>query len=176
MKVLPPKCVLTILTVKIWDPHIPSTKSSILVLRTVLNVVTLRFLVFPKPHSNIIKAGRLVGLADSYAVIVLADSATISLAVNRIAAFRSHCAVIAYKIIGCRGSVGRASDQQLWGHGFESHLGQDFSTCLCPLQHTRSERNYPTLVSAERATPKPHSLKYNGAMFVQTCSKLVGIE
>ena len=51
--VLPPKCVLTILTVKIWDPHTPSTKSSILVLRTVLNVLTLRFSVFQKPPSNI---------------------------------------------------------------------------------------------------------------------------
>ena len=35
-----------------------------------------------------IKAGRLVGLADSYAVIVLADNATFLLAVNRIAALR----------------------------------------------------------------------------------------
>ena len=51
--VLPPKCVLTILTFKIWDPHTPSTKSSILVLRTVLNVLTLKFSVFPKPPSNI---------------------------------------------------------------------------------------------------------------------------
>ena len=53
MGVLLPKCVLTILAVKIWDPHIPSTKSSILVLRTVLNVLTLNFSVFPKPPSNI---------------------------------------------------------------------------------------------------------------------------
>ena len=37
---------------KIWDPHIPSTKSSILALRTVLNVLTLKFSVFPKPSSN----------------------------------------------------------------------------------------------------------------------------
>ena len=48
--VLPPKCVLTILTVKIWDPHASSTESSILVLGTVL---TLRFSVFQKPPSNI---------------------------------------------------------------------------------------------------------------------------
>ena len=40
------------------------------------------------------KAGRLVGLADCYAAIVLADSATFLLAVNRIAAFRLHSAVI----------------------------------------------------------------------------------
>ena len=53
MGVLPPKCVLTILTVKIWDPHTASTKSSILVLRTVLTVLTLKFSVFPKPSSNI---------------------------------------------------------------------------------------------------------------------------
>ena len=53
MGVLPPKCVLTILTIKIWDPRTSSTKSSILVLRTVLNVLTLKFSVFPKPPSNI---------------------------------------------------------------------------------------------------------------------------
>ena len=51
--VLPPKCVLTILTVKIWNPHNLCTKSSILVLRTVLNVLTLKFSVFPKPPSNV---------------------------------------------------------------------------------------------------------------------------
>ena len=56
-----------------------------------------------------IKAGRLVGFADCYAVIVLADNATFLLAVNRIAAFRSHSAIIAIVIISCRGSVGRAS-------------------------------------------------------------------
>ena len=31
---------------------------------------------------------------------------------------------------------------------------------LCPLRHTRSARNCPTSASAERATPKPHSLSY----------------
>ena len=36
---------------------------------------------------NSTKAGRLVGLSGNYAVIVLADSATFLLAVNRIAAF-----------------------------------------------------------------------------------------
>ena len=34
-------------------------------------------------------------------------------------------------------------------------------TPLCPIQHTRSVRNYPTSVSAERATPIPHSLRNN---------------
>ena len=62
------------------------------------------------------KAGRLVGLDDSYAdiatFIVLADSATFLLAVNRIAAFWSHSAVITYEIISCRGSVGRESAHQ----------------------------------------------------------------
>ena len=58
------------------------------------------------------KAGRLVGLADSYAVIVLADSATFLLAVNRIAALRSDSAVITGIIISCRGSDGRASAEQ----------------------------------------------------------------
>ena len=38
--------------------------------------------------SPCIKAGRLVGLADCYAVTVLADNATFLLAVNRIAPFR----------------------------------------------------------------------------------------
>ena len=46
---------------------------------------------------NIIsKAGRLVGLADCYAVIVLVDNATFLLAVNRIAPLRSDSAVITY--------------------------------------------------------------------------------
>ena len=40
------------------------------------------------------KAGRFVGLADCYAVIALADNATFLLVVNRIAAFRSHFAII----------------------------------------------------------------------------------
>ena len=56
-----------------------------------------------------LKAGRIVGIADSYAVIVLADSATFLLAVNRIAALRSDSAVIIGLIISCRGSDGRAS-------------------------------------------------------------------
>ena len=55
------------------------------------------------------KAGRLVGLADCYAIIALADNATFLLAVNRIAAFRSHSAIITNMIISCRGSNGRAS-------------------------------------------------------------------
>ena len=104
------------------------------------------------------KPGRLVGLADCYAVIVIADNATFLLAVNRIAAFRRHSAVILHIIIRCRGTVGRASAHRSRGRGFESHQEQHFSTCLCPSRHTRSERNYPASVSAERATPKPHSL------------------
>ena len=40
------------------------------------------------------KAGRLVGLADCYAVIVLADNATVLLAENRITAFRSYSAIM----------------------------------------------------------------------------------
>ena len=55
------------------------------------------------------KAGRLVGLADCYAAIALADNATFLLAVNRIAAFRWHPAIIAYVIISSCGSVGSAS-------------------------------------------------------------------
>ena len=116
---------------------------------------------------NINTAGRLVGFAGCYAVIVLADNATFLLAVNRIAAFWSNSAVIAMKIISCCGSDGRASAPQSWDRGFVSHrippgshLGHDFSTCLCPFRHTRLVRNFPTLASAERATPKPHSLKY----------------
>ena len=54
------------------------------------------------------KAGRLVGLADCYAVTVLADNATFLLAVNRITAFRSHSANVPIVIISSRGSVGRA--------------------------------------------------------------------
>ena len=104
-----------------------------------------------------------------HAVIVLADSATFLLAVNRIAAFRSYSAVIQYLIIGCRGAVGRWSAYQTWNRGFQSHQGQDFSTCLCPFRHTRSERNYPTSVSAERATPKPHSLKRHRCFIGSQC-------
>ena len=43
----------------------------------------MQFFVF----LSISKAGRLVGLADSYAVLVLAGNATFFLAENRIAAF-----------------------------------------------------------------------------------------
>ena len=89
------------------------------------------------------KAGRLAGLADCYAAIVLVDNATFLLAVNRIASFWWHSAIIANMIISSRGSVGRAS-----------------APWLCPLRHTRSVRNYPTSASAERATPKPHSLSF----------------
>ena len=39
-------------------------------------------------YIEIFKAGLLVGSADCYAAIVLADNATFLLAVNRIAAFR----------------------------------------------------------------------------------------
>ena len=108
-------------------------------------------------QSKISKAGRLVGLAGCYAAIVLADNATFLLAVNRIAAFTWHSAITPVVIISSCGSVGRASAPYCWGHGFESHLGQEISTCLCPLRQSRSVRNYPT--SAEGATPKPLSLK-----------------
>ena len=57
----------------------------------------------------ITKAGRLVGLADCYAAIVLDDNATFLLAANRIAAFRLHSAITANVIISSRGSVGSAS-------------------------------------------------------------------
>ena len=103
-------------------------------------------------------AGRLVGLADCYAAIVLADNATFLLPVNRIAAFRSHLAFMFNAVFSSCGSAGRASASQSWGRRCESHLGQDFFTCLCPLRHTRSMQNYPILASAERATPIPHSL------------------
>ena len=52
------------------------------------------------------KAGRLVGFADCYAVLVLADNATFLLAENRIASYRSHMCNV---IISCCGSIGRAS-------------------------------------------------------------------
>ena len=55
------------------------------------------------------KAGWLVGLADRYAAIVLADSATFLLAVNRIAAFHSHSAITPNEINSSHGSVGRTS-------------------------------------------------------------------
>ena len=74
------------------------------------------------------KAGRFVGKAGCYAVLVLADNATFSLAVNCMAAYRTQPAN-------------------------RSHY-----TYLCPLWHMRSERNYPISVSVERATPIPHSL------------------
>ena len=63
-----------------------------------------------------------------------------------------------------RRSVGRVSAPKSWGRGFESHLGQAFCTCLCPLRHMRSAQNYPTSASAERATPIPHSLSFNDQM------------
>ena len=40
------------------------------------------------------KAGRLVGFADCYAVIVLADNATFLLAENRIAAHKPYSAIM----------------------------------------------------------------------------------
>ena len=58
------------------------------------------------------KAGRLVGFADCYAVIALAGNATFLLAENRIAAHRSHSAVMCNVTISCRGSIGRASAPQ----------------------------------------------------------------
>ena len=78
---------------------------------------------------------------------------------NLEAAFWWHYALIPNVIFSRRGSVGRASSPESCGCGFKSHLWQDF--CLCPLWHTRSVRNYPTSASAERATPKPHSLIIN---------------
>ena len=73
------------------------------------------------------KAGRLVGLADCYAVIALADNATFLLAVSRIAAIWSHSAIMHKITISSYGSAGRASAPKSWGRGFESHLGQVFS-------------------------------------------------
>ena len=42
---------------------------------------------------------------------------------------------------------------------WQNQLGEYFFTCLCPLRHMRSVRNYTISVSVERATPIPHSLK-----------------
>ena len=58
---------------------------------------------------NLHKAGRLVGFADCYAVIALADNATFLLAVNRIAAVREHSAIMLFTANRSRGSVGRVS-------------------------------------------------------------------
>ena len=120
-----------------------------------------RLLISAELFSVLTKAGRLVGLAGCCAVLVLAYNATFLLAVDRIAAYRSHSAISTSIIICSRGSVGRASAPQSWGRGFESHLGQHFPTCLCPLRHTRSARDFPASASAEKATPKPHSLSLN---------------
>ena len=62
-----------------------------------LLLLLLMITIIMSDLSVYIKAGRLVGLANSYAVIVLADNATFLLAVNRIAAFRRHYATITYK-------------------------------------------------------------------------------
>ena len=76
-------------------------------------------------HRHWIKAGRLVGSADYYAVIALADNATFLLAVNRMVAFppqspnRWHFS----RFISCC----RASALELWGCRFNSHLGQSDS-------------------------------------------------
>ena len=74
------------------------------------NLIKLFFHTFLKLQVEKSKAGRLVGLAECYAVMVLADNAKFLLAVNRIAAFRSHSAItyITNEDICSRGSVGRA--------------------------------------------------------------------
>ena len=51
----------------------------------------------------------VVRLGGCYEAIVLADNATFVLAVNRIAAFRVHSAIIPNVITRSRGSVGRAT-------------------------------------------------------------------
>ena len=54
------------------------------------------------------QAGRFAGKARCYAIAVIADNAIFSFAVNRISAFRAQSENY-YRIISCRGSVGRAS-------------------------------------------------------------------
>ena len=81
-------------------------------------------------QNNKCKAGRLVGLAGCYAVIALADNATFLLAVNRIAAFRQHSAIMHPFTMTSRGAVGRVSAPKSCGRGFESHLGRVF-LCVC---------------------------------------------
>ena len=84
--------------------------------------------VFNQTDSLICKAGRLVGLADCYAAIVLADNATFLLAVNRIAATRPLSEIILNVIM------------------------------FVPTSAYTVGQHFPTSASAERATPKPHSL------------------
>ena len=82
------------------------------------------------------KAGRFVGLANCYAVIVLADNTI--LAVNSMVAFRPQSANrwhYAMLIICCRSSAGRASAQTSLGHEFKSHLWQVFFACLWHTRH-----------------------------------------
>ena len=106
------------------------------------------------------KSARLVRIADCYAYIDLGDSTTFFVAVHYIAASRWHSAITYNIIHSSRGSAGRASAPQSWGHEFEVHLGHQFFTCLCPLRHTRSVRNYPISASVGRASPKPHSRRF----------------
>ena len=67
-----------------------STYSCISMNNAILNLILQMQLDLQYHHdmSHISKAGRLVGKADCFAVIALADNATFLLAVNRIAALR----------------------------------------------------------------------------------------
>ena len=63
-------------------------------------------------------AGRYCQLSRLFAAIVLANNATILLAVNRVAAFRPHSTNrwhYAWLITCCRGSVGRAWEHEVVG-------------------------------------------------------------
>ena len=92
-----------------------------------------------------LRAGGLSVKARCYAVVVLADNSTFSLAFSTIWPHFAHSPQTNHtgtEVISHLGLTGRASASESWGCGFESLLGQGFFTCLCPLRHMRLERNY----------------------------------
>ena len=79
-----------------------------------------------------------------YVVVVVADNAKFSLAVNRI----SHTVRKPPTLIDIlSATVAQPVEHRPQILEVEAHLGQCFFTCLCPLRHMRLERSYPISVS-----------------------------
>ena len=69
---------------------------------------------------------------------------------------------------GDNGSDARVSFSESCVCGFDPYLGQDFFTCLCPLQHMWSEWNYPISVCRREGNSnaaQPAALRLSHCLF-----------
>ena len=108
--------------------------------------------------TELLKAGRFVGKAVYYAVVISADNATFS---STAWPHFGHNPKINHIILFSSAAEAQPVEHQPHIHEVvgSSPTWDSIFSRFCTFLHTQSEQNYPISVSADRATPKSHSLR-----------------